>query len=117
MFGKSELRKGLEKWTTQGGDLDHALPARGDSPVKTKSEARAICAALDTYRSEPNRGDQIFGEATADLSPEALYGLQSCWELDVNDDSEAPDERSAEKGIEILLEYGNDFEGPINGNY
>lgn len=49
----------------------------------------------------------LFGEATADLSPEDLYGLYCCWELEVANDPRAPKSRSAAAGRELLGGAGN----------
>ena len=47
----------------------------------------------------------LFGETTEDLSPEDIYALHCCWELEVNDDPRAPEERTIEAGRKILAEY------------
>ncbi|MDY3553778.1 hypothetical protein R5W24_002892 [Gemmata sp. JC717] len=44
----------------------------------------------------------LIGEARADMSPEDVYGLHCCWELEVTDDPRAPDRRSAKAGRELL---------------
>jgi hypothetical protein len=44
----------------------------------------------------------LFGEATADLCPEDVYGLHCCWELECNQDPRAPDKRTAKAGRELL---------------
>lgn len=44
----------------------------------------------------------LFGEATADLSPEDALGLHCCWELEANADRRAPKERTAAAGRELL---------------
>jgi len=46
----------LRKWAKHGGELDKALPSRGDSPVESEAEVEALCAALDAYRADPTRG-------------------------------------------------------------
>lgn len=47
----------------------------------------------------------LFGEATGDLSPEEIYALHCCWELQVQDDPRAPSERTIEAGKQLLAEY------------
>lgn len=44
----------------------------------------------------------LFGEATAELSAEDVYGLHCCWELEMNQDPRAPKERSVAAGKKIL---------------
>lgn len=44
----------------------------------------------------------LFGEATADMSPEDAYGLHCCWELEMNDDPRAPKKRTAKAGRKLL---------------
>ncbi|MBN1342869.1 MAG: hypothetical protein JXQ73_09335 [Phycisphaerae bacterium] len=51
----------------------------------------------------------LFGESTADLSPEDVYGLHCCWELEANRDSRAPEKRSAQEGRRILAERNPGF--------
>lgn len=46
----SALSKGLTTWAAKGGDLEKALPRRGDEIVSTEEEADAVCAALEAYR-------------------------------------------------------------------
>lgn len=52
----------------------------------------------------------LFGEATQDLSPEDVYGLHCCWELEANDDPRAPDERTAKAGRMILSRSNAGFQ-------
>lgn len=47
----------------------------------------------------------LFGETTADLSPEDIYSLHCCWELEMNDDPRAPQVRTAAAGREVLARY------------
>ena len=47
----------------------------------------------------------LFGESHADLSPDEVYALHCCWELEVNDDPRAPQQRSIAEGRQILGEY------------
>ena len=47
----------------------------------------------------------LFGETTAKLSPMEAYALHCCWELESNDDSRAPEERSVAAGRAILATY------------
>jgi hypothetical protein len=62
LMGKSSLTKALERWTKEGGDLDSILSSYSNHPVKSKSEAVAICAALDLLTTESGRaGKKIFG--------------------------------------------------------
>jgi hypothetical protein len=44
----------------------------------------------------------LFGEATAELCPEDVYGLHCCWELARNEDPRAPEKRTARAGRELL---------------
>ena len=44
----------------------------------------------------------LFGETNADLSPEDVYGLHCCWELECNGDDRAPRKRSAAAGRKLL---------------
>ena len=44
----------------------------------------------------------LFGETTADMSPEDAYGVHCCWELEVNDDPRAPAQRTAKAGRKLL---------------
>lgn len=46
----SALTKGLTTWAAKGGDLEKALPRRGDQTVRNEEEADAVCAALEAYR-------------------------------------------------------------------
>ncbi len=52
----------------------------------------------------------LFGEATADLSPEDAYALHCCWELQNNSDQRAPAERSIEAGRRLLQERNDGFD-------
>ncbi len=44
----------------------------------------------------------LFDETNPDMSPEDAYALHCCWELEMNDDLRAPDERSIAAGRAIL---------------
>jgi len=44
----------------------------------------------------------LFGESTADLSPEDAYALHCCWELQMNGDPRAPAERTIAAGRALL---------------
>ena len=44
----------------------------------------------------------LFGETTADMSAEDVYGVHCCWELEVNDDPRAPKKRTAKAGRKLL---------------
>ena len=44
----------------------------------------------------------LFGETGAATSPEDAYGIHCCWELEVNGDPRAPQERSAAAGRKLL---------------
>ena len=44
----------------------------------------------------------LFGETTPEMSPEDVYGLHCCWELEMNRDPRAPEERSAQAGRKLL---------------
>ncbi|MGC1276194.1 MAG: hypothetical protein WBC44_21025 [Planctomycetaceae bacterium] len=50
----------------------------------------------------------LFGETTADLPPEDVYALHCCWELEVENDPRAPQQRSIVAGRELLRTAGND---------
>jgi len=49
----------------------------------------------------------LFGEATADLSPDDVYALHCCWELQWKKDPRAPAKRSVADGRRILEEYNS----------
>jgi hypothetical protein len=51
----------------------------------------------------------LFGEATADLSAEDVYGLHCCWELEMNGDKRAPKKRTAKAGRALLAKANADF--------
>ncbi|MEZ4370829.1 MAG: hypothetical protein R3B07_08385 [Polyangiaceae bacterium] len=51
----------------------------------------------------------LFGEATVDLSPEAVYALHCAWELEAEGDPRAPAERSIEAGMRILSQHNPGF--------
>jgi hypothetical protein len=51
----------------------------------------------------------LFGETTAALTPEDVYALHCCWELQVNADSLAPAERDVSVGRAILSRFNPDF--------
>lgn len=51
----------------------------------------------------------LFDEATVDLSPEDIYGIHCCWELEVNEDSRAPKVRTAKAGRKILARDNEGF--------
>jgi len=44
----------------------------------------------------------LFGEATADLPAEDVYGMHCAWELEMEDDSRAPPHRTAAAGRQLL---------------
>ena len=46
----------------------------------------------------------LFGETTADMSPEQLYGLHCCWELQTNEDPRAPHKRDGDAGWRLIRE-------------
>jgi hypothetical protein len=48
-------------------------------------------------------------DATDRLSPEDLYGLYCCWELEVAGDPRAPKERTAAAGRKLLAEKNQGF--------
>jgi hypothetical protein len=78
------------------------------------NDKRRLWLVKYSYKSdeggEPDRGVgmvgsvtfALFGESTIDLSPEDVYGLHCCWELEMNEDARAPTTRSAEAGRVIL---------------
>jgi hypothetical protein len=51
----------------------------------------------------------LFGEATTELSPEDIYGLHCCWELEGNNDPRAPKERTPSAGRAILGQHNDGF--------
>jgi hypothetical protein len=53
----------------------------------------------------------LFSEATKELSPEDVYGLHCCWELEINQDPRAPKKRTSLAGRQILAKYnrGSNF--------
>ena len=51
----------------------------------------------------------LFGESTADLSPEQVYGLHCAWELEMNQDPRAPEKRTPESGMRILAAHNPGF--------
>ena len=53
----------------------------------------------------------LFGEATADKTPEEVYALHCAWELSINQDPRAPAERTIAAGTAILAEANPGF-GP-----
>lgn len=44
----------------------------------------------------------LFDETNPDMSPEDVYGVHCCWELEMNDDPRAPKKRSAKAGRKLL---------------
>jgi hypothetical protein len=72
----------------------------------------------DKEGGEPDRGIgmvgsttfALFGETTVDLSPEEIYGLHCCWELEMNQDSRAPKKRTANTGRQILAHDNASFQ-------
>jgi hypothetical protein len=79
---------------------------------------------LFKYRYEPQGADgqahegiglvgsttfALFGEATADLAPEDVYGLHCCWELQIQKDARAPEKRNAAIGRQMLAEANPGF--------
>jgi hypothetical protein len=86
----------------------------------TKDKRRVWLAKYtfsDEKGGEPERGVgmvgsvtfALFGEATIDLSPEDIYGLYCCWEMQWKKDTRAPKERSAEAGRTILGRHNPGF--------
>lgn len=51
----------------------------------------------------------LAGENTAALSAEEVYGLHCAWELAMNHDDRAPEQRTAAAGIEILRTHNPEF--------
>ncbi|QGJ71110.1 Hypothetical protein PBC10988_28130 [Planctomycetales bacterium 10988] len=47
----------------------------------------------------------LFGESSFEMSPEDVYALHCCWELQQSEDPRAPKERSVEVGKRLLEEY------------
>lgn len=50
----------------------------------------------------------LFGETTPDLSPQDVFALHCCWELEVEHDPRAPQQRNVEAGRQLLRDAGND---------
>ncbi len=44
----------------------------------------------------------LFGETNPEQSPEDIYGLHCCWELEMNNDRRAPKKRTAKAGRKLL---------------
>lgn len=51
MFWKSDLHRALTSWLRNGGSLQKRIPRR-DGRVRSESEAKLVCAALDKALSE-----------------------------------------------------------------
>jgi len=51
----------------------------------------------------------LFGETTADKTPEDAYALHCAWELEMNQDPRAPEKRTVAAGRRILAEYNEGF--------
>lgn len=51
----------------------------------------------------------LFSQVKPDMIPEDVYSLHCCWELEMNGDSRAPDQRSVEAGRKILAKYNSGF--------
>jgi hypothetical protein len=51
----------------------------------------------------------FFSETNKSLSPEDVYALHCCWELDLHKDPRAPKKRTAAAGRKILSKYNSGF--------
>ena len=51
----------------------------------------------------------LFGESTADKTPDEVYALHCAWELEMNEDPRAPEERTIDAGMRILAEHNPGF--------
>jgi hypothetical protein len=81
---------------------------------------------LFKYRYEPQEDDppregiglagsttfSLFPQTKVDLSPEDVYGLHCCWELEIQEDDRAPKKGSAMIGRKILV-HPSGIEGLI----
>ena len=82
-------------------------------------EPRPLWLVRYRYRGAPGESDTVgvgmvgsinfslLGETSPDLAAEDIYALHCCWELEVEQHPEAPSERSALAGREILKRHGN----------
>jgi hypothetical protein len=78
---------------------------------------------LFKYRYEPQGDDpqregiglvgsttfSLFPQTKVDLSPEDVYGLHCCWELEIQEDNRAPKKGSAAIGRKLLAAANRDF--------
>lgn len=58
----------------------------------------------------------MFGSNTTEMRVEDIYGLHCAWELQSNEDAEAPAEMDADAGRRILLKYNPRFGSPLPGS-
>ncbi|MCA9116225.1 MAG: hypothetical protein KDA79_14165 [Planctomycetaceae bacterium] len=49
----------------------------------------------------------LYDETEPDMTPEEIYALHCCWELEITGDPRAPEERTVEAGLSILREHGS----------
>ncbi len=66
--------------------------------VKYRFNATAEAPADEGFGLVGSVTFALIGEATADLSPEDIYGLHCCWELEVNNDPRAPRRAAPRRG-------------------
>jgi hypothetical protein len=51
----------------------------------------------------------LFGETTSEMTPEELYALHCCWELEATGDPRAPEERTVRAGLLMLAAQNSEF--------
>jgi hypothetical protein len=72
-------------------------------PVKEGEELEIGIGMVGSYTFA------LWGEVTPDMSPEDVYGIHCCWELETNEDRRAPAERTAAAGRRILSKQNKGF--------
>ncbi len=51
----------------------------------------------------------LFDDSTSELSPEDIYGIHCCWELQMSEDSSAPEDCDPATGCAILARHNDGF--------
>jgi len=51
----------------------------------------------------------LFGETTVDMTPEELYAIHCCWELEATGDPRMPEERTVRAGLLLLAARNSEF--------
>jgi hypothetical protein len=82
------------------------------------NDRRRVWLVRYRYRAGPNREQEeigvgmvgsttfaLFGETTVEMSPDEIYALHCCWELQTKRDPRAPRELSVKAGKRILDKY------------